>query len=415
MKRENKIIACCILATCILVVTTISCNQNKIVCESCTMQAPNQTLSVDVGKINNIETKIWDEKSRYHFGSSRSLNDEEIRYITHDFLGQPNEAGALDVAVVIYTDVAYNGNNIKTIDKKDIKGYSLFFSKENKFRHRFLLKGDDGVFRIVPELNCETRSISANSIFTIASIYFNDRFKDVSAIEMTDLSRYANILDNKLYRNNTLRSSVKYLERQHQEVLDPNGKSAARPGGEGATCKAPCPPQNVQQTCEKKSSGSYSCLDTFDDGGSPETASAAIAFETGNYSYHQLDSAYNYDLEYEFRDSLLAQYNLGTKLTGYFYGVDAIHYISAANISDITNLLYAVNPQLQKLLDYNKYNIGGSTVFINSTLQTQIIDQINAFKAMASTHADSVMFDDVINDVNTYAGLTMAEVMSTIE
>jgi|GEM_PF-2870041 len=411
----KKSISLALLASIICLITTIavvSCKHQHISCDSCTMKAPNKTLSVDVGKVSNIETKMWDENNSYHFGSSRSLSDEEISYITHDFFGQPVEAGVQEVSVVIYTNKSHNSSEAKSINKDDIQGYSVYFSKDKRFRHRFFLKGDDGIYRIVPELNCETRSISANNIFSISDVYFNDRFNEISAIEMTNLPRYANIIDNKLYRSNTLRSTVKYLERKHLGGTDPNGNAAARPSG--ATCKAPCPSQETDKACEKKSSGSYSCLDTFDEGGTIETAAAAIAFETGNYSYEQLDSAYNYELEYEFRDSFMSQYNLGTKLIGYYYSVNVSSYVSISNIANITNLMYAVNPQVQKLLDYQKYNIGGSTVFIDNTLKTQIISQLNAFKAVAKTQNDIDMFDDIINDVNTYANLTMSQVMTTI-
>jgi len=175
----------------IALIAVMSCKHQQVNADSCTMKFPDKTLLIDVGKVSNLETKMWDDNNGYHFGSSRSLSNEEIDYITHDFLEQPVEAGAQDVGVVIYTNKSHNGTDAKSIRKEDIQGYSIYFSKDKRFRHRFFLKGDNGVYRIVPELNCETRSISANYIYSIASLYFNKRFKEVSALEMTNLTRYA--------------------------------------------------------------------------------------------------------------------------------------------------------------------------------------------------------------------------------
>lgn len=225
------------LALLAITIVFAACKSNQVSCESCTMKEPNKVLGINLGEERNIEIKVWDEDNNYHFASSRSLSDEEINYVIHSFLGQPVEQGAIDVAVVLFTSKAYDSKGSNNVLKEDIEGYSLYFGKENRFRHRFFLKGDDDVFRIVPELNCETRSISANNLFSIAGIYFNDRFEDVSVIEMTNLPRYSIIMENKQYRNNTLGSSIKYLERKHQKALIQNGSTAARPKND--KCKAP--------------------------------------------------------------------------------------------------------------------------------------------------------------------------------
>lgn len=189
----------------------LSCRQKKVGCDSCKMNLPDQTMLLTVGSLDSLETKIWNDDN-YHFCSSRSLSDTEISYIIHGFLGLPVKNEEQEVAAVIYTNTAHDSLKRKSVQPSNVVGYSLYLRKANSFWHRFYLKGDDGTFSTISELDCETRSVSANETFSLYNIYFKKRFRDVSAIEMTDLRRYSYIIDNKLYRNNTLNSRIKEME-----------------------------------------------------------------------------------------------------------------------------------------------------------------------------------------------------------
>ncbi len=280
---------------------------------------------------------------------------------------------------------------------------------------KFYNVGLDGNYIELPEIETEVSGISTGDLQFIAKRLIPSFIGGKNSIIHINLTNEAPNLNSRISRqedNLLIKTNLYYKSHFGRYIPFNKGKVNLQETDKPKSCGPGCDYYQVNThcvdngyvgpyTCDLNGGGPCSIITTKND----LATAQAIGTDT-------LNTAFDYNLLYQFRDTTLSYTDFGLKLTAYYYrlskNLDTISVPLSLKIQSAYTL-YNFRSAMVKLLNPGSY---GSSIFIDSTLKTQLIDLLNAYKALSTDTTYLAILNDIIDDINYYQGMTVNQFIS---
>lgn len=134
------------------------------------------------------------------------------------------------------------------------------------------------------------------------------------------------------------------------------------------------------------------CLDDFEED----------VEDSGEISLDTVNTAFDQDLLYDFRDSVLKYTYWGLKIIKYYYWIQ--DFIDFDNVPlslklETTYALYDFIPKASKIINYDSFR---NDTVLSHSLKSDLVTLMNNYKTLSSDTTYIAILNDIIDDINYY-------------
>ncbi|MGB0863105.1 MAG: hypothetical protein ACPGXZ_09305 [Saprospiraceae bacterium] len=320
------------------------------------------------------------------------------------------------VALIFYTENSINTSNDILEKGQKINYLSVFTLKNGKLKHQLLEKQTTSEYNFIEEFDLSCNDVSTNTARFMLSWV---KGKQLSNRDITNYhviispeakrSRITTSLDELILKTKTYSYKVASLNNRHRDPVLPS------------------------DDCDECQDNGCECVIGFDDSGDDPVFDPNVTPYNcmecctqnrakydpdviNNFSTSFIDTYYDHDLYWSFKDNIMDSSNIGIKYVNYYRGLSAFilssDNLTANHLISTTSKMPSIHSIVTKLMSPTT---SSDEIIVTTSIERDLKDLIALYRNF-STNADfQFILDDIENDIDLFSNKTYNEVLDLIQ
>lgn len=297
------------------------------------------------------------------------------------------------VGVVFYTQNEFE--EIASIDKKKVLALSVYYKFKGKLKHSLFLS-ESGNFKKVDSFDLYAKSIITDNITYL--------FNEVSGLA-DNLCCYYVVMRKK----EVLHKSIDELGLKATTAIYKNNTKEV-PGASSGDCDSPCNDNGCECEVWNLEEQLWDCEECICQMIVISSDSVTLA----NYSTNYINTYFDDNLYYTFRDSFMLNYTIGEKYVDYYYTLGS--FLESSGEVTPTMMIQTASkmPTLYNVVNNLLYPSSNNTIVVTTETKNHLLSLIDIYDDLSSNTDYQWILEDITNDINLFHNKTYSEIMSML-